>query len=202
MNYRLYILMIVCGIIGSYLYIYSSMPETLSRKKGVSAYEKCKKYRSLASLPLCFGFLYYFCYNQEMLQIEFEPWLPIYFPRPFMPFVSWAIALAFLVPGLFFFLKGRKQLGIESDNPKQYHRIVDTGVYKYIRHPQLLGEICFWYFISFFWASPLLVLTTTFFWLPCYLLWCYFEEKDLVLRLGKEYIDYKKRTKFIIPFIL
>ena len=201
MNYRLYFLSLIVGAAGSFLYIISCMPETISRKMGEAAFEKCKVYRRLSSIPLCASFLFYFCYNLESLHISLS-WLPVNFPYPIRPLVTFPVSLILLIIGLFCFIKGRKARGIESDNPKEYHGVVDTGVYKYIRHPQLLGEICLWYFVSFLWASPLLVLTTTLFWLPNYILWCHFEEKDLILRFGDEYLEYKKRTKFMIPFIL
>ena len=46
--------------------------------------------------------------------------------------------------------------------------------------------------------SPFLVLFS-FVYVPVFLVACWAEERDLVLRYGREYEDYRQRTGFLLP---
>ncbi len=80
-------------------------------------------------------------------------------------------------------------------------KVVKTGVYKYIRHPQYTGFMLITLGMLFEWAT-----------LPMLLMWpfivaLYFrlarkEEKDMIDEFGEEYIMYMKKTKMFIPFIV
>lgn len=191
-----YILMIICGLIGSYLYVKSCMPSIEEKKIGAFSYERCAKLRYYASMVLSLSFIYFFCYNFPQLRSGTSL---DYFSWPY--WISFIVSMAFLIPGIILFLKARKDLGTESDAPKKYHHVVSTGIYKLVRHPQLFAELLMWYFISFLMHAPILIITATVFWIPMYVIWCIFEEKDLINRYGDEYIEYKKHTKFLIPYI-
>ena len=80
------------------------------------------------------------------------------------------------------------------------HRLVDYGVYKYIRHPAYLGTLLFsigipLIFSSLYGFSLMLAL------FPCYLYRIKFEERMLLEKLGDEYREYMKKAKKIIPLI-
>lgn len=87
-------------------------------------------------------------------------------------------------------------LAVHSD-----HKLVNSGMYKYVRHPSYSGAL-----LSFFgfglslnnWLSLIIIF------IPIYLTFIYrinIEEKLLTQRLGEEYLNYKKNTKRLIPMI-
>ena len=81
------------------------------------------------------------------------------------------------------------------------HRVVDTGPYRWVRHPSYTGALLA--FAGFGlclgnWASLALVLvpiTAAFLWRIAV------EEAALTGALGPDYADYARRTKRLIPFI-
>ncbi len=82
------------------------------------------------------------------------------------------------------------------------HNIVDKGPYRLIRHPMYTGQI-----VSFIglglamqsWAAILVVLVASGI---RYGIRIRVEERLLVSKLGDNYVQYMKRTKRLIPFIL
>ena len=92
---------------------------------------------------------------------------------------------------------GTRDAGEEAMVPKKEHTLYG-GIYETIRHPQAIGEFFLWFSIAFWLNSPFLVLIT-FLWIPIYYLMCIAEEKDLVIRYGQPYIEYRDRVGFLIP---
>jgi protein-S-isoprenylcysteine O-methyltransferase Ste14 len=81
------------------------------------------------------------------------------------------------------------------------HELVETGLYKIIRHPGYLGQLIIFLGISVClsnWLSILLMITPV---LAGYLNRINVEEKFMVEQLGQKYLDYRKTTKRLIPFI-
>lgn len=84
---------------------------------------------------------------------------------------------------------------------KDNHKLKTNGFYKYIRHPSYTASLLS--FIGFGislnnWFSLLVVFTII---LIAFLIRIKTEEKVLVNYFGVEYLNYKKSTKKIIPFI-
>jgi protein-S-isoprenylcysteine O-methyltransferase Ste14 len=81
------------------------------------------------------------------------------------------------------------------------HELVETGLYKTIRHPGYLGQLIIFLGISVClsnWLSVLLMV------IPVLLGYTYrinVEEKFMVERMGQKYLDYRNRTKRLIPLI-
>ena len=81
------------------------------------------------------------------------------------------------------------------------HKLIETGLYKSIRHPGYLGQLIIFLGISTSlsnWLSVLLMIV------PVFLGYCYrifVEEKFMVEQMGQIYLDYRKRTKKLIPMI-
>jgi protein-S-isoprenylcysteine O-methyltransferase len=79
------------------------------------------------------------------------------------------------------------------------HRVVDTGLYRHVRHPSYLGAC-----IAFFgfglglgsWLSAVFLLGVT---LIAYAYRIHVEEKALLDSLGDDYSAYRKRTSRLIP---
>jgi protein-S-isoprenylcysteine O-methyltransferase len=81
------------------------------------------------------------------------------------------------------------------------HRLIDTGPYRFVRHPSYTGSIVavLGFSLSFAnWASLLLIFVPSF----AITLWrIQIEEAALTEALGEPYRDYMKRTKRLIPGI-
>lgn len=81
------------------------------------------------------------------------------------------------------------------------HKIIETGLYKFIRHPGYLGQLIIFIGISTSisnWLSILVMMT------PITLGYLYrikLEERFMLEQLGKDYSNYQERTKRIIPMI-
>ena len=79
------------------------------------------------------------------------------------------------------------------------HEIIETGLYKFIRHPGYLGQIIIFLGISISisnWFSILAMM------LPitlAYLFRIKVEEKFMLEQMGENYLNYQNRTKKLIP---
>jgi protein-S-isoprenylcysteine O-methyltransferase Ste14 len=81
------------------------------------------------------------------------------------------------------------------------HELIETGLYKNIRHPGYLGQLIIFLGISTTlsnWISILLMIIPV---LLGYLYRIFVEEKFMIARMGQKYVDYQKRTKRLIPMI-
>lgn len=81
------------------------------------------------------------------------------------------------------------------------HELIETGLYKIIRHPGYLGQLIIFLGISVClsnWLSILLMIIPV---LLGYLNRINVEEKFMIEQMGQKYIDYQKRTKKLIPTI-
>jgi protein-S-isoprenylcysteine O-methyltransferase Ste14 len=81
------------------------------------------------------------------------------------------------------------------------HELIETGLYKNIRHPGYLGQLIIFLGISTClsnWLSILLMIIPV---LLGYLNRINIEEKFMVEQMGQKYLDYQKRTKKLIPAI-
>jgi protein-S-isoprenylcysteine O-methyltransferase Ste14 len=81
------------------------------------------------------------------------------------------------------------------------HELIETGLYKIIRHPGYLGQLIIFLGISIClsnWLSILLMAIPV-----ClgYLNRINVEEKFMAEQLGQKYLDYRKRTKKLIPLV-
>ena len=84
---------------------------------------------------------------------------------------------------------------------KEGHHVVETGPYRFVRHPAYAGSLLTIVGVGFAlqsWGAVLLIAVV---------FWAAFgyrirvEERALVASLGEEYLSYAKRVKRIIPFV-
>ncbi|WP_425448103.1 methyltransferase family protein [Dethiothermospora halolimnae] len=80
-------------------------------------------------------------------------------------------------------------------------RVVKTGVYRHIRHPQYTGFILLTIGMIFDWANLFMLL-----FFPI-IIYTYYklakkEEEDMIKEFGEEYIRYRKKTKMFLPFMV
>jgi protein-S-isoprenylcysteine O-methyltransferase len=94
-----------------------------------------------------------------------------------------------------------KQHFTYSVSQVENHQLIETGLYKNIRHPGYLGQLLIFIGISTSlsnWLSILLMM------IPICIGYIYrikVEEKFLLEQLGEKYLDYQKRTKRLIPMV-
>lgn len=122
--------------------------------------------------------------------------------------ISWIFLLfsAYLVLTGVILMKKKGKPGMSRDEETLYSfektsELVDTGIFKYIRHP-LYSSLLFltW---GIFLKNPTIqlllvsLISTTFLYLTAII-----EEKECVKHFGAEYIEYMQRSKKFIPFII
>lgn len=84
---------------------------------------------------------------------------------------------------------------------REDHKLKKDGLYKYLRHPSYFASLVS--FIGFgisinSWPGLILIVVSV---MTVFIFRIKIEEKILIGQFGAEYLDYKKRTKGIIPFL-
>lgn len=84
---------------------------------------------------------------------------------------------------------------------KSSHQIVDRGIYGVIRHPGYSGQIAMFSGAALATADGVVAGIVAAIALTAYGYRIFVEEKMLVTKFGKDYVDYMERTKRLIPGI-
>ncbi|MFX1339975.1 MAG: methyltransferase family protein [Promethearchaeota archaeon] len=175
-----------------YLYLLSIQPVKRSEKYGEKAWKDCKRFRSIG------GFF-------ELISvINLIIW--IWFPLPIVN--SWIIspiiwigiiiAICIATPCLIIMILGVKAAGSETLSPSKDTEMYG-GIYKYIRHPQTLGEFPTFVALSFAFNSWFLVMISSIFIILYTPIMIHYEEKDLIKRFGVKYRKYQETTGALFP---
>jgi protein-S-isoprenylcysteine O-methyltransferase Ste14 len=183
--------MIVSTLLTMYFYVKSVGPAALEKKIGSAAYPACARYRSISGIFMgiaCVNYVVYLFYPLPVSLARTFPW-------PW--WVSALIAVSIAIPSAYLFGRGVRDAGEETMTPRKEH-VLYEGIYDKIRHPQALGEMPFWWVIAFLLHSPFLVLYS-FVWVPIFIAMCRAEERDLLIRYGQAYAEYRERTGFLLP---
>ena len=183
--------MIIAALLCLYFYVKSAGPAALEKKIGEIAHRKCTRFRIIASIFMTVAAINYVIYFFYSLP------LPLSRTFPWDWWISALIATSIAIPGGYLWFRGMKDAGEETIWVKKEHTLYG-GIYQKIRHPQATGEITFWWVIAFFLNSPFLA-ALSFIWIPIFYIMCWAEEKDLIIRYGEEYLEYKRNTGFIVP---
>lgn len=183
--------LVVSTILTARFYVKSVGPAALEKRIGPRAYARCSRYRMVVAVCMtvvCVNYVVYYSYP-----------LPLPLARTF-PWSWWVSAVIAGVIGLpcgYLMCRGIKDAGQETMIVKREHTMYG-GIYEKIRHPQALGELPLWWVIALLLHSPFLALYSLV-WVPIFALMCWAEERDLVLRYGRQYEEYRKRTPALIP---
>lgn len=81
------------------------------------------------------------------------------------------------------------------------HELIETGLYKVIRHPGYLGQLFIFIGTAVSFSNWLSVLSMTIAVSIGYLYRIRIEERFMVEQMGQKYPDYQNRTKKLIPFV-
>ena len=95
-------------------------------------------------------------------------------------------------------VKGMMDAGSEIMTPDKENEMY-RGIYKYIRHPQSLGEFPLFIIFALLTNTWFMVILTTVLIVPYVPIMVRVEEKDLVLRFGDSYREYQQKTGALIP---
>ena len=172
-------------------YALSTMPFTRQKKIGEKAWKQCNTFRILADI----------FWLVLIITVVLWIWFPIgIFNWKFTDIyiLVLLISIVFFIPAAYILVMSLKAAGKETVETSEQTQMY-SGIYRKVRHPQILGTILLFIFLcliinSLFlliWLIGLMVIIT-----PIVI---YFEEKDLLLRFGDRYSLYKKNTGALIP---
>ncbi|UCH62266.1 MAG: hypothetical protein JSU77_10725 [Fidelibacterota bacterium] len=174
-----------------YFYLLSVSPARMEQRVGDKAWRRCTIYRFVS------GFFEAVITANYVLYV-FYP-LPIGLPEHF-PWSWWGSIMIGLVIGIpcgYLMYRGLKDAGEETAIVRKEHTLYG-GIYERIRHPQAVGEMPLFWAIAFLLHSPFLVLWS-FVYVPVFIVMCWGEERDLLLRYGEAYEQYRRRVGQFFP---
>jgi protein-S-isoprenylcysteine O-methyltransferase Ste14 len=179
------------SILFLYYYVRSASPAGREKIIGPRAYQLCYYNRLAAGA-------FEFVITANYILYSFFP-LPTPLPDkfPWAWWISLVIALVIGIPATTLMVFGIIHAGEETMRPKKEHTMYG-GIYTKLRHPQAVGEVFLFWVIAFLLHSPFLALFS-FIYFPIFIVICYAEEQDLLLRYGDDYAEYCKRTGAFLP---
>ena len=84
---------------------------------------------------------------------------------------------------------------------KKDHELVTAGPYRFIRHPIYTGMILMFTGAVLYYGMPLLFIIYAI--MAGVFIWRIWKEEKIMTKLfGKKYLDYMKKTKALIPFVV
>ncbi|MHA2268693.1 MAG: methyltransferase family protein [Promethearchaeota archaeon] len=110
------------------------------------------------------------------------------------------IALPVIFIGAWFGIVGVKETTLKVAETHKPEKVISTGIYSKVRHPQYFGAILSHIGITLALSSLFSILSTPLIIIIIYL-FSWKEEKELVREFGNEYEVYKKKVPMLIPKI-
>lgn len=114
--------------------------------------------------------------------------------------VNFIIFIPLFFVGAWFGIKGVIQTTLKVAETHRAKKVVITGVYSFIRHPQYFGGIFAHFGFSFLFSGLASLLITPLVIGVIYLI-SWKEEKELIKEFKIEYDEYKKKVPMLIPII-
>lgn len=112
--------------------------------------------------------------------------------------VNFLIFIPFFITGSWFGIKGVIQTSLKVAETHRTERIVTSGVYSIVRHPQYLGGILAHIGFSFLLSRSYSLLVTPLVIAIIYLI-SWKEENELIKEFGQNYEDYKNYVPMLVP---
>jgi len=116
----------------------------------------------------------------------------------YIPLLHLIICTSFLLPGAWLAINGVKETTLRVAETHRTEKIVTTGVYSIVRHPQYLGGLLAHVGISFLLSAWYSLLSAPLMVVLIFLI-SRKEEEELIREFGKEYEDYKEKVPMLIP---
>jgi protein-S-isoprenylcysteine O-methyltransferase Ste14 len=136
-----------------------------------------------------------FQHLDELVGLQPLPWRPL--------FLILGIVLA--IPGFYFLGVTNRLLRALGSGTNAFiltKRVVRDDIYRRTRNPMSLGFYLLALATAFMTGSSFATLAVALAVIPAHILFLkYFEEKELELRFGESYLDYKKSVPFLLPRI-
>jgi protein-S-isoprenylcysteine O-methyltransferase Ste14 len=117
-----------------------------------------------------------------------------------IPIFHLILAIPITVLGAWFAIQGVKATTLKVSETHRAEKVITTGIYSRIRHPQYFGGILAHIGITFLLSALFSLISTPLIVLYNYLT-CWKEEKELIKEFGREYEDYRKKVPMLIPKI-
>ena len=115
-----------------------------------------------------------------------------------IPLFHLIISIPFLVLGAWIAIKGVKEVTLKVAETHRTEKVVTTGIYSIVRHPQYLGALLAHVGISILLSAAYSLLFTPLMVILISLI-SRKEEEELTKEFGKEYENYKKKVPMLIP---
>ena len=112
--------------------------------------------------------------------------------------VNFLIFIPLFVAGAWFGIKSVIQTSMKVAEIHRTDKIVRTGVYSIMRHPQYFGGILAHFGFSFLLSTLYSLLATPLVIAVIYII-SWKEERELTKEFGKEYVDYKTKVPMLVP---
>jgi protein-S-isoprenylcysteine O-methyltransferase Ste14 len=172
-------------------YVRSAAPAGREKIIGPQSYQLCFYDRLVSGVleaVITANYILYYFFPLPTLLPEKFPWVW---------WISLVIALVIGIPATTLLVIGVRDAGEETMRPRKGHHMYG-GIYKKLRHPQATGEVFLFLVIAFLLNSPFLAIFSLIYF-PIFIVLCYAEEQDLLLRYGDAYADYCKHTGAFWP---
>jgi protein-S-isoprenylcysteine O-methyltransferase Ste14 len=153
------------------------------------------------------GFYRFFAW--ECILWLFVSNIKFWFDHPFSlsQVISWILLLGSIYPvvaGTLLLKNKGKSMETREDkslyNFEKTSELVDSGIYKYIRHPLYASLIGLTWGIFFKNTTPALMVVSLFSTVFLYIT-AKFDENECLVYFGEQYREYMKKTKMFFPFI-
>ena len=108
------------------------------------------------------------------------------------------LAIAFLLPGAYLGIKGVTEMGLKAAETHRVDRVISSGVYLHVRHPQYLGAILSHIGASFLFSAFYSILFSPIVIVINYIL-CWKEEQEMIREFGEAYLTYRETVPMLIP---
>ncbi|MFX1483117.1 MAG: methyltransferase family protein [Promethearchaeota archaeon] len=117
-----------------------------------------------------------------------------------VPVLHLVLAVVFLLPGAWLGIKGVSEVGLKTAETHRAERVISSGVYSKVRHPQYLGAILSHIGASFLLSAFYSLIVTPLVIAINYIL-CWKEERELIREFGEDYSEYRKTVPMLFPRI-
>lgn len=134
-----------------------------------------------------------FGHLDELVGLPPLPWKPLFL----------VVGILLAIPGFYFLGVTNKLLRALGSGTNAFiltKRVVNEDVYRRTRNPMSLGFYLLALATAFMTGSTFATLAVALAVIPAHIVFLkYFEEKELELRFGETYLEYKKNVPFLLP---